>query len=158
TALAKILRWIAPQFPVAALDLSLVCSCPEKVKKMEEDPLRFHGFCKAGFGASLVDACKEIQKRIPSITFPFVIYQGEDDKLCIPEGAALLYEKAASEDKTIRSLKTSAYLTSFSYLTDLTSSVLSDDFNLGFVTYVAEFASVAVKYSKATQNEGLTFF
>lgn len=102
TAMAKILRWIAPQFPVAALDLSLVCSCPKKVKIMEEDPLRFHGFCKAGFGASLVDACKEIQKRIPSITFPFIIYQGEEDKLCIPEGAILMYQKAVSEDKTIR--------------------------------------------------------
>ncbi|PRD25187.1 UNVERIFIED_CONTAM: Mgll [Trichonephila clavipes] len=102
TTLAKILRWIAPQFPVAALDLSLVCSCPQKVKIMEQDPLRFHGFCKAAFGASLVEACKEIQKRIPSITFPFVIFQGEDDKLCAPEGAVLMYEKAVSEDKAIK--------------------------------------------------------
>ncbi|XP_035210099.1 monoglyceride lipase-like [Stegodyphus dumicola] len=102
TAIAKFLRWIAPQFPVASLDLSLVCSCPKEVKTMEEDPLRFHGFCKAGFGASLVDACKEIQSKIPSITFPFVIYQGEDDKLCAPEGAILMYEKAASTDKSIK--------------------------------------------------------
>lgn len=57
-AMAKLLRWIAPQFPVATLDLSLVCSCPEQVKIMERDPFRFHGFCKAGFGASLIDACK----------------------------------------------------------------------------------------------------
>ncbi|GFY08099.1 monoglyceride lipase [Trichonephila clavipes] len=45
---------------------------------------------------------KEIQKRIPSITFPFVIFQGEDDKLCAPEGAVLMYEKAVSEDKAIK--------------------------------------------------------
>ncbi|CAL1291114.1 unnamed protein product [Larinioides sclopetarius] len=102
TAVAKILRWVAPQFPVAALDLSLVCSCPNKVKSMEEDPLRFHGFCKAGFGASLVDACKEIQKKIPTIAFPFIICQGEEDKLCSPEGAVFMYENAASEDKAIK--------------------------------------------------------
>ncbi|KAF8790398.1 monoglyceride lipase-like [Argiope bruennichi] len=102
TTVAKILRWVAPQFPIATLDLTLVSSCPETVKKMEKDPLRFHGFCKAGFGASLVDACKEIQRRIPTITFPFIICQGEEDKLCTPEGAIFMYEKSASEDKTIK--------------------------------------------------------
>lgn len=101
-AVAKLLRWIAPQFPVATLDLSLVCSCPREVKQMEKDPLRFHGFCKAGFGASLMDACKEIQEKIPSITFPFLLCQGEEDKLCTPEGAVLMYEKAASLDKCIK--------------------------------------------------------
>ncbi|GFR13503.1 monoglyceride lipase [Trichonephila clavata] len=102
TTLAKIMRWIVPQFPVATLDLSKVCSCPKKVKIMKHDPLRYHGFCKAGFGASLVDACKVIQRRVRSIRFPFIIFQGEDDKVCSPEGAALMYEDAVSKDKTIQ--------------------------------------------------------
>ncbi|GIX93315.1 monoglyceride lipase [Caerostris darwini] len=102
TTMAKVLRWIAPQFPIGGLDLTLVCSCPEQVESMEKDPLRFHGFAKAGFGASLMDACKEIQKKIPIIKFPFLICQGEEDKLCHPDGAVVMYENAASEDKTIK--------------------------------------------------------
>lgn len=58
--MAKFLRWIAPQFPVGSMDLSLVCSCPENIKEMERDPLRFHGFFKAGIGACFIDASKVV--------------------------------------------------------------------------------------------------
>lgn len=101
-AMAKMLRWIAPQFPIGRLDLSLVCRCPKQVKLMEQDPLRFHGFGKAAFGASLIDACTEIQLKIPSISFPFLLCQGEEDKLCTPEGAVCMYEKSTSSDKSIK--------------------------------------------------------
>lgn len=100
--LARMLRWMLPHFPVGALDLSTACSCPKNLKHMLDDPLRWHGNCKAGFGACLIDATMEIQSKIPSIKFPFLMLQGEDDKLCHSKGAEMMYQKAASKDKTIK--------------------------------------------------------
>lgn len=100
--LARMLRWMLPHFPVGALDLSTACSCPKNLKWMLDDPLRWHGNCKAGFGACLIDATMEIQSKIPSIKFPFLMLQGEDDKLCHSTGAEMMYQKAASKDKTIK--------------------------------------------------------
>ncbi|XP_054708604.1 monoglyceride lipase-like isoform X2 [Uloborus diversus] len=100
--LAKFMRWLAPKFPVGGIDMNQVSSDPKVVKKMKQDPLRFHGFCTAGLGASLLDSCEEIQGSIPTISFPFLICQGEEDKLCIPEGALMMYEKSSSKDKTLK--------------------------------------------------------
>ncbi|MBP8292657.1 MAG: alpha/beta hydrolase, partial [Caldilineaceae bacterium] len=37
-----------------------------------------------------------------TITLPFIVVQGSADRLVDPAGAQLLYDKAGSEDKTIK--------------------------------------------------------
>ncbi|XP_071043663.1 monoglyceride lipase isoform X2 [Parasteatoda tepidariorum] len=100
--LVKYLRVIFPRFPVASLDLNLLSRCPERVKEMKDDPYRYKGYCKAGFGASLIEAMEEIEEKVSNLSVPFILLQGEYDKICIPEGAAFLNKNAESIDKTLK--------------------------------------------------------
>lgn len=46
--------------------------------------------------------CTEIEDTLSKVTIPFIVLQGEQDKVTDPEACKALYEQASSEDKTLK--------------------------------------------------------
>ena len=64
------------------------------------DPLVYHGPGTARLGAEILHTLEGLRPRLAGITLPLLILQGEKDILVDPRGSKLLYEQAASADKT----------------------------------------------------------
>jgi acylglycerol lipase len=100
-ALAKILALLVPKAGLEALDATGVSRDPDVVRAYVEDPLVFHGKTPARTAAELLKAIERVTAEAHKITLPFVIVQGSADRLVNPAGAQMLYDEAASADKTI---------------------------------------------------------
>jgi alpha-beta hydrolase superfamily lysophospholipase len=99
--LSKMLSTIAPKVGVATLDASLVSRDPEVVQAYRDDPLVFHAKTPARTAGESLKAIARLSAEIEKITLPFIVVQGELDKLVNPAGAQMLYDRASSADKTI---------------------------------------------------------
>ena len=100
--MGKILSAIAPKMGILGLDASLISHDPEVVKAYVNDPLVFHGKTPARLAAEMLKAMLRVSAEAGTITLPFIVIQGSEDKLVDPGGAQLLYDKAGSPDKTIK--------------------------------------------------------
>jgi alpha-beta hydrolase superfamily lysophospholipase len=100
--MSKILAKIAPKAGVLALDASTISRDPEVVITYANDPLVFHGKTPARLAAEMLKAMMRVTAEVNTITLPFIVVQGSEDKLVDPGGARMLYDKAASTDKTIK--------------------------------------------------------
>jgi acylglycerol lipase len=101
-AIGKILSVLAPKAGVLALNPNGVSRDPEVVAAYLNDPLVFHGKTPARLAAELLKAMLRVTAEAGRITLPFIVVQGGEDKLVAPAGAQMLYDKASSEDKTIK--------------------------------------------------------
>ena len=99
---SKILGALAPNLPVLKLDHSTVSRDPQVVEKYDTDPLNYRGKLQARTGAEINRFLQYIQANMHRITLPLLIMQGSEDRLVDPSGSRLLYEKAASQDKTLK--------------------------------------------------------
>jgi alpha-beta hydrolase superfamily lysophospholipase len=100
--MSKILAKIAPKAGVLALDATTISRDPEVVSAYANDPLVFHGKTPARLAAEMLKAMMRVTAEVNTITLPFIVVQGSEDKLVDPGGARMLYDKAASTDKTIK--------------------------------------------------------
>jgi acylglycerol lipase len=100
--LSKILSAIAPKMGVAGLDVTALSRDPAVVKAYVEDPLVFHGKTPARLAAELLRAITQANAGLDKLNLPFITLQGGLDRIVDPGGAALLYEKAGSTDKTLK--------------------------------------------------------
>jgi acylglycerol lipase len=100
-ALAKILAAVVPKAGLEALDATAISRDPEVVRAYVEDPLVFHGKTPARAAAEMLRAIDRVQAEAHTLTLPFVVVQGSADRLVNPAGAQMLYDEAASADKTI---------------------------------------------------------
>jgi len=101
-AMAKLMSTIAPKAGVLGLDASLISRDPAVVKAYVDDPLVFHGKTPARLGAEMLGAMNRVNAETDKITLPFIVIQGSEDKLVDPGGAQMLYDKAGSKDKTLK--------------------------------------------------------
>jgi alpha-beta hydrolase superfamily lysophospholipase len=85
-----------------ALDANGVSSDPEVVTAYVNDPLVFHEKTPARLGAEFLKAMLHVTANVDKISLPFIVLQGDEDKLVDPAGAQMLYDKASSKDKTIK--------------------------------------------------------
>ena len=69
-------------------------------KLYAEDPLIDHNGLKARISYQTLVAMDRIKNGLNDIRWPFLVQHGDDDKLSEMSGSKLLYEKAASQDKT----------------------------------------------------------
>ncbi|KAJ8301320.1 hypothetical protein KUTeg_020307 [Tegillarca granosa] len=113
--LGKIIAKIFPQMPVLKLDTKAISRDPEVVKKYEDDPLAYHGGLKASlsilmfkidgrWGVALLKAMEQMEKGMESIEWSFFVLHGDQDRMCDVRGSKMLYEKAASKDKKLKSV------------------------------------------------------
>jgi acylglycerol lipase len=100
--MGKILSVLAPKMGLLPVDAKSISRDPEVVKAYVNDPLVFHGKTPARLAAELLKAMLRVTVEADKITLPFIVLQGSEDRLVDPAGAQTLYDKASSNDKTIR--------------------------------------------------------
>ncbi len=74
---------------------------PAVVKAYEDDPLIYHGRLSVRSGSSLLTLLEHTRERLPELTLPLLLLHGADDTICPPSGSEMIYEQAASTDKTL---------------------------------------------------------
>lgn len=100
--MGRILSKLAPKMGLLALDASGISRDPDVVTAYANDPLVFHGKTPARLAAEMLKAMLRVTAEVGTITLPFIVIQGGEDKLVDPGGAQMLYDSASSEDKTLR--------------------------------------------------------
>lgn len=99
--LARTLSTVAPGAGVLQLDGSKVSRDPEEVAAYDADPLNYRGKLPARTVQELVNGVAALPDAVARITLPLLIMQGSADELVPPEGARMVYDRAASTDKTL---------------------------------------------------------
>ena len=99
---ARILSLILPRMGVQVIDASTISRDKAVVDAYVNDPLVYRGKISARLGAELIDAMEKLPSRMSEITLPVLILHGVDDRLSNPAGSKILYERAASKDKTLK--------------------------------------------------------
>ena len=100
--MSKVLSKLAPKMGVRALEANGISRDPEVVEAYVNDPLVLHGKMTARLAAELLSAMLRVTAEASKITLPFIVVQGAADSLVDPSGAQMLYDKASSEDKTLK--------------------------------------------------------
>lgn len=96
--IGRVLPWV----PFVKMDATGVSRIPEVVEACENDPLGYHGFVHARTASQFHQAIKRARAGFPRITAPLLILHGTADPVVAPSGSTLLFERCASEDKTLQ--------------------------------------------------------
>lgn len=75
---------------------------PEKLKVIAANPRRYTGKPRVGTMRELSRVCQYIQDNFSKVTAPLLTVHGTSDGVTCPMSSQLLYEKASSEDKTLK--------------------------------------------------------
>ena len=97
-----VLSAIAPKLGVFAIDSSTVSRDPEVVRDYDADPLNYHGKLPARTVHELSGEVGRFEESLPRISVPLLVQVGTGDELVPPAASELVYERASSEDKTIK--------------------------------------------------------
>jgi alpha-beta hydrolase superfamily lysophospholipase len=97
-----VLSVIAPKLGVFPIDSATVSRDPAVVAAYDADPLNYHGKLPARTVHELATEIGRFPESVQSLTLPLLVMVGTGDTLVPPAAAELVYEKAASEDKTIK--------------------------------------------------------
>ena len=97
-----VLSAIAPKLGVFAIDSTTVSRDPEVVKDYDADPLNHHGKLPARTVHELSQEVGRFGESIARITVPLLVQVGTGDQLVPPAASELVYERASSDDKTIK--------------------------------------------------------
>ncbi|MFN2299853.1 MAG: lysophospholipase [Anaerolineales bacterium] len=98
----RILSVLAPGVGLFRLNPDLLTRDSEAVKAYHADRLVYHGKTPARLAVELLKAMRTVEREAAGITLPFLILLGSRDQVVNPDGAKMLYEKAASKDKTLK--------------------------------------------------------
>jgi alpha-beta hydrolase superfamily lysophospholipase len=97
-----VLSVIAPRLGVFPIDSSTVSRDPAVVAAYDADPLNHHGKLPARTVNELAAEVARFPESVKGLTLPLLVMVGTGDKLVPPAGSELVYETAASADKTIK--------------------------------------------------------
>ncbi|KAL2534148.1 Caffeoylshikimate esterase [Abeliophyllum distichum] len=75
---------------------------PEKLKIIASNPRRYTGKPRVGTMREIARQCEYVQNNFDKVTVPFLTAHGTSDGVTCPSGSKMLYEKASSEDKTLK--------------------------------------------------------
>ncbi|KAH7365732.1 hypothetical protein KP509_18G043200 [Ceratopteris richardii] len=89
---------IVPTKPIAELSFKE----PWKLRLVKKDPFRINLRPRPATAHAMLQAIAEIEAKVGEVTVPFLVVHGEKDLICDPEGVKMLYQKAASKDKTLK--------------------------------------------------------
>jgi alpha-beta hydrolase superfamily lysophospholipase len=97
-----VLSRVAPALGVSKVDPSLVSRDAEQVKAYETDPLVLHSKLPVRTIGELRKATKRFPKRASELKLPLLIMSAGSDRIVAPSGAKMLYDRASSDDKTLK--------------------------------------------------------
>lgn len=75
---------------------------PERKKEVRSNPYWYTGRPRLKTANELFNASTDLEKRLNEVKLPFLVIHGGDDKVTDPAVSKLLYETAASSDKTFK--------------------------------------------------------
>jgi acylglycerol lipase len=93
---------LLPRLPFSKLDSSTISKDKRVVESYDRDPLVFRGKLTARLAIELVWEMWRVEKLLPLITTPILIVHGGADRLSLPEGARLVFDRVASKDKELK--------------------------------------------------------
>ena len=100
--LGKVLSTIAPKAGLIGLDTFYLSHDKSVVDTYNADPQVFHGKMPARLSSEMLRAILRVNEEAAKIILPLFILQGSEDKIVDPAGAQMLYDKAGSNDKTLK--------------------------------------------------------
>ncbi|MFP6615955.1 MAG: alpha/beta hydrolase [Candidatus Hydrogenedentota bacterium] len=101
-AMSGLIAAFLPWMPVHALDANGISRVQKEVDKYVNDPMVYHGKILARTGNGMMNTIKEVESKLGTITLPFIARHGTEDSLVHHSASELLFEKASSEDKTLK--------------------------------------------------------
>lgn len=102
-SLVKFLGTLFPDFPIfVKVNENMLTWNEQQIALIKTDPLTYHGFMKAGFLKTFIEALSDLQVNLPKINCPMLILHGQEDIIVPPEHSKILHEKASSQDKTLK--------------------------------------------------------
>jgi len=99
---ARALSAVVPGIPILAVDPATISRDPQEVEAYRTDPLVHHGKLPLRTVAEIAAATEVFPKQIPSLTLPLLLLHGSEDRLAPARGSRMVYERASSEDKTLK--------------------------------------------------------
>jgi alpha-beta hydrolase superfamily lysophospholipase len=93
---------VAPRLGLSKVDPSLVSRDPEQVAAYETDPLVHHGKLPARTIGEMRRMTKPFPKRAAELKLPLLVMSGEADRIVAPSGGKMVYDRASSDDKTLK--------------------------------------------------------
>lgn len=100
--LSGVLSALTPRLPSVRLKDGLVTHDAAMQAASMADKLVFRGRMPIRTGHNLTSAIAYFEKHAHQLRIPLLIMHGTDDLLADPAGSQLLYDRAASEDKTLK--------------------------------------------------------
>ncbi len=100
--LAQVLGRLVPTLPTTRSPQDAISRDPDVVEDAQNDPLNYHGRVLARTGAEMLQAGEAVRAHLHDLQHPFLVIHGTADTLASPEWSKRLYERAASDDKTIK--------------------------------------------------------
>ena len=118
---------LLPSVAIGALDETDITRNETEVKRVQEDPLNWHGGMRLGMGNALLKAMEvlETDKCLERITIPLLIIQGGADRICCPEVVKFLNENIGSVDKKML-IYDNAFHNLFCELEDVKTPVIKE--------------------------------
>ena len=101
-AVGRVLSVLVPTMGLLQLEAEGICRDPAVVEAYVTDSLVHTGKVTARLSAELLKAMQLVSDQAAAIELPILLVQGTADRLVDPDGARMLYERAASTDKTIK--------------------------------------------------------
>jgi acylglycerol lipase len=98
----RILALLAPKMGFWTVDPAGISRDPKEVQAYVNDPLVFHGQTPLRSLDETLKAQQRVTAEADQIRLPFIVVQGGADKIVDPDGAQILYDRASSADKTIK--------------------------------------------------------
>lgn len=100
---ATILNSLLPRFAVTPPLPSSTLSRDEAVTRAyDADPLVEHGNVRVRMGYQILSNSRYVKTHLNQLKLPLFIFHGADDRLCPPAGSQIVYDGAASTDKTLK--------------------------------------------------------
>ncbi len=100
--IAGVTSALFPRKGLAALDASAISRDKAVVEAYENDPLVYRGKIPAHTATELARMWRELPQKMPEIKLTLLILHGSADRLAPSLGSRLLYERASSADKTLK--------------------------------------------------------
>ncbi|KAI8000611.1 Caffeoylshikimate esterase [Camellia lanceoleosa] len=97
--------FMAPTWKIAITEDPVKRSYKEEWKRrlvMKSPNRAANGKVTAATALEFLRVCEYIKRNSHGLKIPLLVVHGGDDKICDPKSAKLLYESAASEDKTLK--------------------------------------------------------
>ena len=100
--IAKFLNKVIPKLRLVPLDTAGLSHDPAVIAAYKADPLNHNGAHRVSILSSIIFGGQAARQNLQNIRLPLLVLHGQDDSICPVSGSELLYQQAASTDKTLK--------------------------------------------------------